>query len=99
MSEEVPESKSDEDAVVAAARKAAARAQAGERDPEPSLSSRLGQIGILGWAIVTPILLGLIIGHWLDGLAGTKIMFSAAMIMLGAVVGMWSAWRWMHRHG
>lgn len=88
----------DDNAMVAAARRAAERVEAGKQTPEPSLSSRLGQIGILGWAIVTPILLGLVIGRWLDRSLGTNIMFSAAMIMLGAIVGMWSAWRWMHRH-
>jgi ATP synthase protein I len=86
-------------AVEEAAEKAARRADRLIHDPEPSLSRRLGQIGVLGWAIVTPILLGLLVGHWLDGFAGTKIMFSAALIMVGAAAGMWSAWRWMRKHG
>ena len=27
----------------------------------------------------------------------TGIFFTAPLIMLGAAVGMWTAWRWMHR--
>ena len=86
------------DKMAEAARRMAERVREGEKSPEPSLGSRLGQIGVLGWAIVLPILIGLAIGRWLDRLLATGVMFSAAMIMIGAGVGLWSAWRWMHRH-
>ena len=43
-----------------AARLAAERTRRFHDDPEPSLASRLGQIGILGWTIVVPILLGVV---------------------------------------
>ena len=87
------------DRVADAAERAAERKEAGRRSPEPSLSSRLGQIGILGWAIVTPVLLGLLVGRFLDHWLHTNITYTAALIMLGAAAGFWSAWRWMHRHG
>ena len=87
------------DRVADAAERAAERMEAGRRTPEPSLASRLGQIGILGWAIVTPVLLGLLVGRFLDHWLHTNITFTAALIMLGAAAGFWSAWRWMHRHG
>ena len=80
-----------------AAERAAARSAQGRSEPEPSLASRLGQIGVLGWAIVTPILLFLILGRWLDRELHTGIFFSAPAIMIGAGLGLWSAWRWMHR--
>lgn len=80
-----------------AARLAAARAANARQDPEPSLGTRLGQIGVLGWAIVLPALLALLIGRWLDREFGTGVFFSAPLLMLGAALGMWSAWKWMHR--
>ena len=86
-----------DNAVVCAAKQAATRRREEECNTEPSLGSRLGQIGILGWAIILPILLGIVIGQSLDRMFSTGIMFSAAFILLGAVAGMWSAWRWMHR--
>jgi ATP synthase protein I len=79
-----------------AARRAASRAEQAERDPEPSLARRLAQIGVLGWAIVVPLLLGLFVGRWLDRLLGTGVTFAAALLCLGAALGLWSAWRWMH---
>lgn len=86
------------DKLADAARRTAERARQGESSPEPSLGARLGQIGVLGWAIVLPILIGLLVGRWLDRLLASGVMFTAALIMLGAGVGFWSAWRWMHGH-
>ena len=80
-----------------AARRAAGRDRLHHADPEPSLGARLGQIGILGWAIVTPMLLGIWLGRWLDGLFSSGIVFSGAGIVLGAAIGFHAAWKWMHR--
>ncbi|HLP70944.1 AtpZ/AtpI family protein [Ciceribacter thiooxidans] len=80
-----------------AARRAAQRQQLGAEDPEPSLGTRLGQIGILGWSIVVPTLLALILGRWLDRTFSTGVFFSAPLIMIGAALGFRSAWKWMHR--
>ncbi len=80
-----------------AARLAAERARRLREEPEPSFASRLGQIGVLGWAILAPILIGVVIGRWLDWSLKTGIFFTAPLIMLGAAAGLWTAWRWMHR--
>lgn len=85
------------DRIAEAARRAAARDRAGQADKEPSLGARLGQIGVLGWMMVLPILLGLLLGRWLDRLAGSGVLFSAALLLLGAVIGFWSGWKWIHR--
>jgi ATP synthase protein I len=80
-----------------AARRAAERDRKAREDREPTIATRLGQIGVLGWAIVAPILLGVALGRWLDWTFKTGIFFTAPLIMLGAAAGMWTAWRWMHR--
>lgn len=80
-----------------AARQAAERAQQGRENPEPSMGQRLGQIGVLGWMVVTPILLGVLLGRWLDREFGTEVFFSAPLLMIGAAIGLWLAWRWMQR--
>jgi ATP synthase protein I len=85
------------DRVAQAAQRAASRERTGRAIPEPSLGARLGQIGILGWTIVLPILLCLALGRWLDRIAGTRVFFAAPLLMIGAGIGLWSAWRWMHR--
>jgi ATP synthase protein I len=80
-----------------AAARAVKRDQAARAEREPTFAARLGQIGVLGWAIVAPILLGVVVGRWLDWTFHTGVFFTAPLIMLGAAAGLWTAWRWMHR--
>ena len=87
------------DRLARAAQRAAEREAEGHANPEPSLGARLGQIGVLGWTIVLPTLLCLFLGRWLDRTFSTGIFFSAPLLMAGAAIGFWSAWRWMHRQG
>lgn len=64
---------------------------------EQSVIGFVGQIGILGWIIVAPTLIGIFVGRRLDRVFGTGIVFSAALLISGIALGFWSAWRWMHR--
>ena len=85
------------DRTAEAARRSVEREQIARDNPEPSLGSRLGQIGILGWAIVTPMLLGVVLGRVADRHFGTGVFFTAPAIMIGAGIGWHAAWRWIHR--
>ena len=80
-----------------AAHQAKQRGELARENPEPSLGKRFGQIGVLGWIIVIPMLLALYLGRGLDDKLTTGIMFSAALLMLGAILGLWLGWRWMHK--
>jgi ATP synthase protein I len=94
MTRRTPQDSND---MAGAARKAVESERRARDAPEPSLGSRLGQIGILGWSIVVPTLLGLALGHWLDRRFHTGVFFAAPLLMVGAGIGLWSAWKWMHR--
>jgi ATP synthase protein I len=65
------------------------------REGDPSVARRLAQIGVLGWIIVTPLLFGIFVGRWLDGMFGTGLFWTAPLLMLGLALGCWSAWKWM----
>jgi ATP synthase protein I len=66
------------------------------RDGEPSVTRFVGQIGVLGWIIVAPTLIGLFVGRWLDRQFESGVFWSAPLLLIGVVIGCWSAWRWMH---
>ncbi|PEQ11596.1 ATP synthase subunit [Novosphingobium sp. PC22D] len=85
------------DPMASAARRARRREEQAGADPEPSLGVRLGQIGVLGWMVVLPMLAALALGRWIDHRFGTGIFFSAPALMIGAGLGFTTAWRWMHR--
>lgn len=63
---------------------------------ERSLWQNLSWIGALGWLIVTPTLLGVLLGRWIDRWLDSGITFSAAMIMLGLTLGCYMAWKSMN---
>lgn len=71
------------------------RRQRGLREGEPSVGRRLAQIGVLGWIIVTPAMVGLFAGRWIDERSGTGLFWTAPLLILGLVAGCWSAWKWM----
>jgi len=85
------------DGMADAVRRQKARRDQWLTEGEPSMVRFVGQIGVIGWTIVAPTLIGLFIGRWLDHRLGTDIFLSAPLLLLGVVVGCWSAWQWMHK--
>ncbi len=67
-----------------------------EKEGERSLGQNLAMIGALGWLIVIPALAGIFLGRWLDRLAATGIMWTAALLFLGVVAGCLMAWKRIH---
>jgi ATP synthase protein I len=61
-----------------------------------SVGRRLAQIGVLGWMIVAPTLVGLFAGRWLDARLGDGIFWTGPCLMLGLGLGGWTAWTWMN---
>jgi ATP synthase protein I len=86
-----------EDGMTAAIRQQRERRREWMREGEPSMAQYVGQIGVLGWIIVAPTLIGLFIGRWLDHKFGTGIFWSAPLLGIGLILGCWSAWKWMHK--
>lgn len=73
------------------------RQQAWQRGGAQSVARFVGQIGVLGWMIVAPALIGVWAGRWLDHRLGTGIFWTAPLLMMGIALGCWGAWRWMHQ--
>jgi ATP synthase protein I len=67
-----------------------------EREGERPLWKNLSMVGALGWLIVTPTLIGVFAGRWLDGRLDTGVTFSGALTFLGACLGFWLAWTRMN---
>ncbi len=84
------------DGLLGSVRRRRARHQDWIRHGEPSFARYLAQVGVLGWAIVVPTLLGVFLGRWIDFRLGTGIFWTGPLLLLGLGIGCWSAWRWMH---
>lgn len=92
-----PMGRQSPDGLAAAARRQRERRDNWKKEGEPSMMRFVGQIGVLGWIIVAPTLIGLFVGRWLDHKLGTGIFWSAPLLLIGVTIGFWSAWRWMHQ--
>lgn len=66
------------------------------REGNMSIGRRLAQIGVLGWIFVVPTLAGLFFGAWLDTHFGSGIFWTAPMMVVGLIIGGWTAWKWMN---
>lgn len=69
------------------------RAERWKEEGERPLWQNLSMIGALGWLIVTPTLLGVLLGRWLDNRFDTGIFFSGALIFVGVSIGSYLAWQ------
>lgn len=85
------------DGLMRAVRQWQERRRAARRDGEPSFARYLAQVGVLGWTIVVPTLLGVLLGRWIDRRLGSGIFWTGPCLLAGLTLGCWSAWRWMHR--
>jgi ATP synthase protein I len=86
----------DADEIVAGVRRRRERRRNWLREGAPTLGGQLARVGVLGWIIVLPPLLGIWLGRYLDRIAGSGIFWSGALLAAGIAIGCWSAWKWMH---
>lgn len=66
-----------------------------ETEGERSVWRNLAMFGALGWLIVIPTLIGVVIGRWLDRTFETGITLTAAGIFVGICIGGYLAWHRM----
>lgn len=72
-----------------------ARKLRARRDGAPGVWSGLGMMGLIGWSVVVPTLLGAAIGLWLDARHPGTHPWSLALLVAGLVLGCLNAWRWV----
>lgn len=55
----------------------------------------LGMMGLVGWSIVAPTLLGVALGVWLDEHVPGKQSWTLTLLLAGLFLGCLNAWRWV----
>ncbi|MEZ5488753.1 MAG: AtpZ/AtpI family protein [Gammaproteobacteria bacterium] len=83
----------------------AARKLKAQRHVTKTVWSGLGMMGLIGWSVVIPTLLGAAIGIWLDNRHPGGRSFALMLLVVGLCLGCFNAWRWLdkedkeiHRH-
>ena len=55
----------------------------------------LGMMGLIGWSVVVPTLLGAALGVWLDKNHPGKHPWTLALLVVGLAIGCVNAWYWV----
>jgi ATP synthase protein I len=55
----------------------------------------LGMMGLIGWSVVVPTLLGAAIGIWVDRRYPGAHSWTLALLVGGLALGCLNAWRWV----
>ena len=65
------------------------------RNPAPGVWFGLGMMGLIGWSVVIPTLLGAALGIWLDHRHPGSHSWTLALLVAGLAIGCFNAWHWV----
>lgn len=68
-----------------------------QRHVSRTVWSGLGMMGIIGWSVAVPTLLGAALGLWLDKHAPGGHSWTLALMAIGLALGCFNAWHWVAR--
>ncbi|MDD2540836.1 MAG: AtpZ/AtpI family protein [Desulfuromonadaceae bacterium] len=57
----------------------------------------LGMMGLIGWSVVVPTLLGAALGIWLDKHHPSTHSWTLALLVVGLAIGCINAWHWVDK--
>ncbi|MEX1276388.1 MAG: AtpZ/AtpI family protein [Bacteroidota bacterium] len=65
------------------------------RNVKPGVWFGLGMMGLIGWSVVVPTLLGAALGLWVDKHYPGKLSWTLALLVAGLMIGCLNAWLWV----
>lgn len=77
----------------------AARKLKAQRQVNETVWSGLGMMGLIGWSVTLPTLLGAALGFWLDKHYPGSHSWTLALLALGLGLGCFNAWHWVAKEG
>jgi ATP synthase protein I len=89
-------SKLNEDIAAQVGAKAARKLKA-RRNGTQGVWFGLGMMGVIGWSVTVPTLIGAALGIWLDQRYPGKHAWTLALLMAGLAIGCLNAWHWVSR--
>src|ERR1035438_2298838 len=73
----------------------AARKLKARRNSTQGVWLGLGMMGLIGWSVVVPTLLGAALGIWLDNRHPGTHSWTLMLLVIGLIIGCWNAWHWV----
>jgi len=97
MTDDAPKPDGKDDSLAGTVGRKASRKAKARRDGAPGVWFGLGTMGLIGWSVAVPTLLGAAIGIWLDSRHSGDRSWTLALLMAGLAIGCFSAWGWVSR--
>jgi len=57
----------------------------------------LGMIGVVGWSVAIPTLIGTALGLWIDRTMPSRFSWTLMFLILGVTLGALNAWHWVRK--
>ncbi|MEP6668656.1 MAG: AtpZ/AtpI family protein [Chthoniobacter sp.] len=95
MSDETDKSSRDESPFAVQAGAKAGRKLKARRHGTPGVWFGLGMMGLIGWSVTVPTLLGAALGLWLDEHHPGTHSWTLALLVAGLLIGCFNAWHWV----
>ncbi|HEX9925658.1 MAG TPA: AtpZ/AtpI family protein [Anaerolineae bacterium] len=95
MAEEEKDGRAVQEAFSKEVGEEAKRMEHARRAKDEGLWFGLGTMGIVGWSIAVPTLLGILIGIWLDANWPAPFSWTLTLLVGGLMVGCLEAWQWV----
>ena len=73
----------------------AARKLKAQRHVSRTIWYGLGMMGLVGWSVVVPTLLGAALGIWLDKHHPSSHSYTLMLLLIGLILGCLNAWHWV----
>ena len=73
----------------------AARKLKAQRHTTRTIWFGLGMMGLIGWSVAIPTLLGAALGIWLDNRHSGSHSWTLMLLIIGLVIGCLNAWFWV----
>lgn len=67
------------------------------RKGDHSLWISLGIVGMVGWSVMVPLLLGIALGRWIDHRWPSPYSWTLMLLFVGVALGCWNAWYWIQK--
>ena len=67
------------------------------KEDKRSAWSGLGVVGMIGWTVAVPTLLGIALGIWLDKKYPQTFSWTLTFMILGLILGCILAWQWVDK--
>lgn len=62
------------------------------RQGAPNVFRAVALVGLIGWSVVLPMLIGIAIGTWIDHRWPSRFSWTLMLLVGGLAAGCWNAW-------